>query len=161
MIKRVTCEECGATLSFDDTKPFMFCVSCGAKIDNSFENNNYANNNYANNNYAGNNIVSYNTTPYVPAYNSSLPVITNGANLVISYASSHPGVRMVIRFVPTNERMIFSSGMTKTFRLNPGPQILILKIGNRNYRRDIFISPNGEVTRIEADWMGRAHIRIF
>ena len=150
MFRRVTCEKCNATVSFDDSKSSIFCANCGNKILNKFIKPVQKSRVKAINQYAVNG-----TKVQTPGTDKSLY-----ANLIISYVASNPSVKMLVRFTETNETVNFTSGKTQYFNLRPGAHIIFFMIGNRCYNRSVVIHPNGPPIRIDADWVGRAHIYI-
>ena len=130
------CTSCGATFSqFKNSTNFAFCTYCGGKVVNVTEPKD------------GN--INYNTQR-----NSNAP------NLYISYASINPNVFMVTRIVSTGAKHTYVNGQTLPFRLAQGPQTIILKIGKKNYSREIVIPSNNTPVRIYASYNGRAQITI-
>ena len=137
------CASCGRTLAkFDNSKRFAFCPYCGGNV--------------------------YNNTG--PAYMTPQPVAranTNnrranntGPNLYISYNTINPSVGMVTRIVSTGVKNSYVNGQTLSFHLPQGNQEIILKIGMKNYSRNIFIPPSNTPVRIYASVNGRAQISI-
>ena len=84
----------------------------------------------------------------------------NGANLYITYNTINSNVGMVTRIVSDGTKHTYSNGQTFAFRLAPGCQTIILKIGKKNYSRDIVIHPSNSPVRIYASYNGRAQISI-
>lgn len=86
--------------------------------------------------------------------------ISNEPNLYISYNSTDPSVGMVTRIVSTGVKNTYINGQSLSFHLAQGPQTIVLKIGSRNYNRDIVIPSDNSPVRIYASYNGRAHIAI-
>lgn len=81
-------------------------------------------------------------------------------NVFISYSSINPAVRMVTRIVSTGVKNTYANGQTMSFRLAPGPQTIVLKIGRKNYARNIVVPSDNTPVRIYASFNGRAQIAI-
>jgi len=81
-------------------------------------------------------------------------------NVFISYSSINPAVRMVTRIVSTGVKNTYANGQTMSFRLPQGPQTIILKIGKKNYSRNIVVPSDNTPVRIYASFNGRAQITI-
>ena len=136
------CPNCGAESS-DSYGVSYFCTKCGARL-------------------ASGTTLPYNNSELVPV-NSFAPAntYTNTPNLIIQYNSAHPRVLLVVRIVSTGDKRVYYPGDTATYTLRPGPQAIILKIGKKNYRRDVVITPGTPVT-IKASWSGGvSHIDVF
>lgn len=84
----------------------------------------------------------------------------NSPNLYISYKTINADVLMVTRIVSTGVKHTYVNGQEQAFRLSQGPQQIILKIGRKNYSRDIIIQPSNSPVRIYAAFNGRAQISI-
>ena len=131
------CTRCGTSFQqFKNSNNFVFCTYCGGKVINVTES-------------ASPNLYTNNTQS---AYNEP--------NLYISYTSINPNVFLVTRIVSTGAKHTYVNGQSLPFRLTPGPQTIILKIGKKNYSRDIVISTNNTPVRIYASYNGRAQITI-
>lgn len=137
------CASCGRSLAkFDNSKRFAFCPYCGGNV--------------------------YNKT--VPAYAVRQPVArantnnnrmsNNGPNLYISFNTINPSVGMVTRIVSTGVKNTYVNGQTLSFHLPQGNQEIILKIGMKNYSRNVFIPQSNAPVRIYASFNGRAQISI-
>ena len=85
---------------------------------------------------------------------------SNEPNLYISFNSTDPSVGMVTRIVSTGVKNTYINGQTLSFHLAQGNQLIVLKIGSRNYNRSIVIPPDNSPVRIYASYNGRAHISI-
>ena len=81
-------------------------------------------------------------------------------NLYISYRTTNPDVLMVTRIVSSGIKHTYVNGQEIPFRLLQGPQTIILKIGRKNYSREIVIHPSNSPVRIYASYNGRAQISI-
>lgn len=136
--KNACCASCGKVIAnFKNSGGFAFCPYCGGDV---------------------------NGTPR-PAQQATGPVVvvqskTNEPNLYISYNTTNPGVGMVTRIVTTGEKNTYVNGQTLSFHLSPGPQQIILKIGKKNYARDIVIPSNNSPVRIYGSFNGRAQISV-
>ena len=84
----------------------------------------------------------------------------NGSNLFISYTSNNSRVGLVTRIVSTGMKNTYTNGQTLEFNLAPGRQTIVLKIGKKNYNREIVILPSNSPVRIYASYDGRGHISI-
>lgn len=128
------CTGCGSEIIVSDNGLPRFCKQCGAPL----------------------------ATGNAPVNNSQLMPVGYPApagfyskpNLIISYNSAHPRVLLVVRIVSTGEKKLFYPGETAAYTLRPGTQAIILKIGKRNYRRDVLIPANGDPLVIRASWSG-------
>ena len=95
--------------------------------------------------------------------NRSFSHMQSGAdqpNVFISYSSINPAVGMVTRIVSTGVKNTYANGQTMSFRLAPGPQTIVLKIGRKNYARNIVVPSDNTPVRIYASFDGRAQIAI-
>lgn len=140
MLVNLKCPNCGATM--DDGRDYLFCPSCGGKIINVAEKVDITHN-----------------------VNVSGKVVhvqdrTNDPNLYISFNSSNPGVGMVSRIVTTGVKNNYVNGQTLSFHLNQGQHRIIIKIGKKNYARDIIIPNDNSPVRIYASYNGRAQITV-
>ena len=81
-------------------------------------------------------------------------------NLYISYNTNNSAVGMVSRIVSTGTKNTYINGQTLSFHLAPGNQTIILKIGRKNYSREIVIPPDNTSVKIYASFNGRAQITI-
>ncbi len=132
------CPNCGEAIQFDDARDFMFCSFCGGKVPNVGKQQNVV--------QQANNILT--------SQNENEP------NLYISFDSSIPGISMVTRIVSTGEKNVYINGQTTSFKLKPGSQTVIFKIGLKNYSRDVVIHSDNSPVRIYASFDGRAQITI-
>lgn len=142
MIVNMKCPSCGATMQFDDSKSVMDCPYCGGKVANVAEQVNIT----QNVNVSG-------TVVHVQDR-------SNDPNLFISYNTNNPAVGMVSRIVDTGVKGTYVNGQTLSYHLNQGPHTIVLKIGKKNYNRDIVIPPDNQPVRIYASFNGRAQISI-
>ena len=134
------CTSCGATFNqFRNSNNFMFCTYCGGRVVN----------------------VTESTTATRNVSNSGMGGHSqDSSNVYISFNTINPSIGMVTRIVSTGMKSTFVNGQTMSFRLNQGPQTIILKIGKKNYSRDIVIPPDNSPVRIYASFNGRAQIII-
>ena len=142
MLIDMKCSNCGAHMQFDNTREFMFCEYCGHRVANVNEQVNI------------NQQVNVSGTVYHVQDRSNEP------NLYISYNTSNPKVGMVTRIVSTGVKSTYVNGQTLSFHLNQGRQLIVLKIGSRNYNREVVIPPDNSPVRIYASFNGRARISI-
>ena len=142
MLVNMKCPSCGATMQFDDTQSSMDCPYCGGKVANITEQVNIT----QNVNVSG-------TVVHVQDR-------SNDPNLLISYNSNNPSVGMVTRIVTTGVKSSYVNGQTQSFHLSQGTHTIILKIGKKNYSRDIVIPPDNQPVRIYASFNGRAQISV-
>ena len=142
MLLNMKCPSCGATMQFDDTQSAMDCPYCGGKVANITEQVNIT----QNVNVSG-------TVVHVQDR-------SNDPNLFITYNSNNPTVGMVSRIVSTGVKGSYVNGQTQSYHLSQGPQTIILKIGKKNYSRDIVIPPDNQPVRIYASFNGRAQISV-
>lgn len=176
--QNLTCPNCGAAMSPDSYGYKATCGHCGYEIvlntDNSpHRNNSYSkctscgatfaqfkdSNNFAYCTYCGGRVVNVTEPKSNPATNNTQSY-SNSPNLYISYTSINPNVFMVTRIVSTGVKHTYVNGQTLPFRLAQGPQTIILKIGKKNYSREIVIPSNNVPVRIYASYNGRAQITI-
>jgi len=165
---KATCGFCGYEIVMNvDNSPqrtgsFSKCTKCGATF-NQFRNS--GNFNFCT--YCGGRVVAVGTVA-APVHAVQQPVNTgnvryanqNGPNVYITYTTVNPGVGMVTRIVSTGVKNTYSNGMTLGFRLAQGNQTIILKIGKKNYSRNVVIHPSNSPVRIYASFNGRANIAI-
>ena len=142
MLVNMKCPSCGATMDFDDSKESMDCPYCGSKVANITEQVNIT----QNVNVSG-------TVVHVQDR-------SNDPNLFITYNSNNPSVGMVSRIVTTGVKGSYVNGQTQSYHLSQGPHTIILKIGKKNYSRDIVIPPDNQPVRIYASFNGRAQISV-
>lgn len=140
MLIRTVCPYCGTILNFDNTMSYMICHRCGSRITMSQQNP----------------AVQQNVSGLVPTQ----PGASVNPNLIISYMSISPTVGLVVRIVSTGERRYCISGQTMSFQLLPGNHRIILKIGKKNYARDIYVPAYNAPVRISAGWNGRGQITV-
>lgn len=134
------CTSCGSTFKqFKDSKNFAFCTYCGGRVVSVTErikgNKKEGNSNKTDSNRSKN-------------------------NLYITYNSINSDVGMVTRIVSTGMMNRYNCGQTLAFCLAQGKQTIILKIGRKNYSRDVFIHPSNSPVRIYASYNGRGQITI-
>ena len=142
MIINMKCPSCGATMQFDDTKSVMDCPYCGGQVANIAEQLNIT----QNVNVSG-------TVVHVQDR-------SNDPNLFITYNTNNPSVLMVSRIVDTGVKGSYVNGQTQSYHLSQGPHTVVLKIGKKNYNRDIVIPPDNQPVRIYASFNGRAQISV-
>ena len=156
---KAVCGHCGyeIVLNTDNSpqriKIYSKCMSCGASFQQ-FKNSN----NFAFCTYCGGKVI--NVTESASDNTNSTQSAFNVPNLYISYNSINPNVFLVTRVVSTGVKHTYVNGQSLSFCLTPGPQTIILKIGKKNYRRDIIISAENIPVRIYASYNGRAQITI-
>ncbi len=137
MLVDVKCPYCNLLSQYDDAREFMFCKNCGKKIA-----------------YSPSRAVSEHNDIALKAQNNNTP------NLFISYNTTIPAIGMVTRIVSTGAKDSYVNGQTRSFHLGIGFQQIILKIGPKNYSRDIVISADNTPVRIYASFNGVAQITI-
>lgn len=142
MLFNMKCPSCGAIMQFDDTKETMFCPYCGGKVTNVAEQ------------------VNINQNLNVSGTVMHVQDRSNDPNLYISYNTNNPAVGMVTRIVTTGVKNTYVNGQTQSYHLNQGPHTVVLKIGKRNYNRNIVIPPDNSPVRIYASFNGHAQIAI-
>lgn len=142
MIINMKCPSCGATMQFDDTKSVMDCPYCGGQVANIAEQVNIT----QNVNVSG-------TVVHVQDR-------SNDPNLFITYNTNNPSVGMISRIVDTGAKGSYVNGQTLSYHLSQGPHTVVLKIGKKNYNRDIVIPPDNQPVRIYASFNGRAQISV-
>lgn len=139
----VSCASCGSSLAhFDNSKRFAFCPYCGGDV-----------------------YKAGGQRQATPAYKmsdnqSNKRRNNNEPNLFISYTTINPSIGMVTRIVSTGVKNSYSNGQTLSFHLPQGHQTIVLKIGLKNYSRDIVIPASNSPVRIYASFNGRAQISI-
>ncbi len=136
MLIQLQCPNCGATMSVDDSKEFIFCESCGTKVMNAAQK------------------VEITQTIINKTDKSNDP------NLFISYHSTDNSVQMVTRLCYSNRKDVYMSGQELSYHLPKGKHDIVLKIGKINYDRTIYVPEDNTPVRINASWSGRAHIAI-
>ena len=152
---KAACEHCGYEIVLNtDNSPYrvnsqLRCSSCGATYDNSIKVNFCR--------YCGGKVISL-TEQTNPRESTAQP--QNGSNLFISYTSNNSRVGLVTRIVSTGMKNTYTNGQTLEFNLAPGRQTIVLKIGKKNYNREIVILPSNSPVRIYASYDGRGHISI-
>lgn len=142
MIINMKCPSCGATMQFDDTKSVMDCPYCGGQVANIAEQLNIT----QNVNVSG-------TVVHVQDR-------SNDPNLFITYNTNNPSVLMVSRIVDTGVKGSYVNGQTQSYHLSQGPHTVVLKIGKKNYSREIVIPSDNQPVRIYASFTGRAQISV-
>ncbi len=132
MIIKMVCPRCGASMELDEKQETVTCSHCGYQ------------------------------EVYVPEKIEVTHRIdrANEPNLYISYHTSNPAVHMVTRIVSTGQKNTYVDGQEMSFHLPSGEQLVVLKIGKKNYNRKIVIPPDNQPVRISASFSGRANIGI-
>ena len=144
MLISMKCPSCGADMEMDDSRSEMYCNFCGGKVVNmaqKFEVTQNINQN-----------ITQNVTVTHKMDHSGEP------NLIINYSSSRMDVMLVTRIADTGQKNTYQNGQSMTFRLTPGKHIIVLKIGMKNYNREVYIGD--QPVRINASFNGRAYINI-
>lgn len=80
-------------------------------------------------------------------------------NLTVYYNTVNNGVALVIRVVSTGEKRVLGNGEATQFTLPAGSQTLILKIGKKNYSRNVLIIP-GQNVNVFCAFDGRGRINV-
>ena len=142
MLVNMKCSSCGATMQFDDTKESMDCPYCGSKVANLAEQVNIS----QNVNVSG-------TVVHVQDR-------SNEPNLYISYNTNNQGVGLVFRIVSNGVKGALVNGQTVSYHLNQGPHTIVLKIGKKNYNRNIVIPADNQPVRIYCAFNGRGQITV-
>ncbi|MBP5654724.1 MAG: zinc ribbon domain-containing protein [Clostridiales bacterium] len=142
MIIDMKCSNCGAPLRFDDSRQVMFCGYCGHKLVYIPEQ------------------MNINHQVNVSGTVQHVQNRFNDPNLYITYNTSNPAIMMVTRIVSTGMKNTYVNGQTLSFHLKQGKQLIVLKIGKRNYNREIVIPPDNSPVRIYASFNGHAQISI-
>ena len=142
MLVQMTCPNCGANMEVDDSRENVYCTYCGTKIANMEERVHVEQN------------VNVSGTVVHKIDRSNEPT------LYISYASVNRGVILVTRIVGRSGKYKLISGQALPMHLEPGAYAVILKIGKKNYKRNIYIPDDRTPVRITAGYDGRAQIAI-
>lgn len=138
-----TCSSCGKSLAkFDNSKRFAFCPFCGGNV------------------YGNTRTSQAVVQPVIRTNAGNKRMNNNGPNLYITYNTINPSIGMVTRIVSTGVKNTYVNGQTITFHLPQGNQEIILKIGMKNYSRNVFIPQSNSPVRIYASFNGRAQISI-
>ena len=159
---KANCEHCGYEVVLNtDNAPHNFltypqCSKCGTKFDQSKKSEGFRFCSYC----GGPIIIVTERVQANGARGSNVRDTSNDPNLYISYTSINADVLMVTRIVSTGVKHTYVNGQEQPFRLAQGPQQIILKIGRKNYSRDIIIHPSNSPVRIYAAYNGRAQISI-
>lgn len=159
---KANCEHCGYEVVLNtDNAPRNFltypqCSKCGTKFDQSKMSDGFRFCSYC----GGPIIIVTERVQANSARGSNVRDTSNDPNLYISYTSINADVLMVTRIVSTGVKHTYVNGQEQPFRLAQGPQQIILKIGRKNYSRDIIIHPSNAPVRIYAAYNGRAQISI-
>ncbi len=163
---KASCEHCGYEVILNtDNAPRNFitypkCSRCGVSFNG---HRNAANIRFCSN--CGGQVVVV-TEPAQPSQTNTASRggyaahTSNGPNLYISYRTINPDVLMVTRIVSTGVKHTYVNGQEQPFRLEQGPHQIVLKIGKKNYNRDIVIQPGNKPVRIYASFNGRAQISV-
>lgn len=163
---KAACEHCGYEVILNtDNAPrnvisYPKCSRCGTTF-NQFRNSN----NFKFCSYCGGQVVLVTEAAPVQSQpkqmrGSYVRDTSNDPNLYISYRTINPDVLMVTRIVSSGVKHTYVNGQEIPFRLVQGPQTIILKIGKKNYSREIVIPPSNTPVRIYASFNGRAQISI-
>ena len=142
MLVNMKCPSCGATMQFDDTRESMDCPYCGSKVANLAEQVNIT----QNVNVSG-------TVVHVQDR-------SNEPNLYISYNTNNQGVGLVFRIATNGVKGALVNGQTVSYHLNQGPHTIVLKIGKKNYNRNIVIPADNQPVRIYCAFNGRGQITV-
>ena len=143
MIYKMICPQCSAPLEMEDTKEFMFCRFCGTKIANLAQR------------------VEINQQVNVSGTVVHVTDRTNEPNLIISYSSANPAVQMQVTIQCIGiKKALLMNGQNMSFRLPDGINIIAVKIGKINYKREVVINSAKGPVRFYASWAGHAHINI-
>ena len=129
-------------MQFDDTRESMDCPYCGGKVANISEQ------------------VNINQNVNVSGTVIHVQDRSNDPNLYISYNSNNPGVGLVFRIASNGVKGTCMNGQTLSYHLSQGPHTIVLKIGKKNYNRDIVIPPDNQPVRIYAAFNGRGQITV-
>ncbi len=129
-------------MQFDDTRDAMDCPYCGSKVANISEQ------------------VNINQNVNVSGTVVHVQDRSNDPNLYISYNTNNPSVGLVFRIVTNGVKGTCMNGQTLSYHLNQGPHTIVLKIGKKNYNRDIVIPPDNQPVRIYAAFNGRGQITV-
>lgn len=81
-------------------------------------------------------------------------------NLIIHYSATQPSVAMVTRIVANGRKDVYYTGQTIEYTVFPGYHQLIMKIGSKNYSRNIVVPGDGTALHVYGAWDGRAQISI-
>ena len=136
MLIKMTCPQCGAQMTVDDTREHIFCTYCGYKIENITQK-----------------IEVSGTVQHIVDH-------SNEPNLYINFTTIDSSVSMVTRIVSTGQKNTYINGQTLSFHLPKGKQQIVLKIGRKNYDREIVIPEDNSPVRIYASFNGRNQISI-
>ena len=129
-------------MQFDDTRESMDCPYCGGKVANISEQ------------------VNINQNVNVSGTVVHVQDRSNDPNLYISYNTNNPGVGLVFRIASNGVKGTCMNGQTLSYHLSQGPHTIVLKIGKKNYNRDIVIPPDNQPVRIYAAFNGRGQITV-
>lgn len=141
MMVQAKCPQCGATMQVDDTRNKLFCTYCGAEIVNMAQR------------------VEVQQTVNVSGEVRHTMDKYPDVQAVVRYRANRSDLPLIVRFDRTPIVHVLN-GDERTFRLAPGLHAVVLKVGNHNYNRQIYVSERHEVVFIEVDWFGRAQIHI-
>lgn len=130
------CPSCGAEMTVDDSQTSIFCQYCGTKIEIIPER------------------IEVNQNVNIRVDHSNEP------NLIINYSSVHPKVLLVARIASTGQKAVYMNGQTASYHLPAGKQVIVLKIGKKNYKRVVYITPQNGPVIINCSYVGRAQIMI-
>ena len=143
MIYKMTCPQCNGQMDMDDTREFMFCPYCGTKVANLAQK------------------VEINQQVNVSGTVFHKTDYSNQPNLFINYIASNPQVQMLITIPSIRvKKALFMSGQNMSFRLPEGNNLIALKIGKINYKRNVLINSSKGPVRIYASWSRHAQINI-
>ncbi len=138
------CPQCGAETMFDDSREYMFCSYCGAKII-SFPIK-----------AVGTSLMPQNAEPAYPQ--RSMPV-TATHNLAIDYSTTNQMYSLTVLL--DGQKWIFPNGARKEFTLRPGTHVIGFSIANRLWNRRVFIPYEGAQVSINVVYSGRTKIYIY
>ena len=138
------CPQCGAEAMFDDSREYMFCSYCGAKI-------------------TGFPLKAPSTSMVpqnsAPAYPQRTVQATNIQNLVIEYSTAHPMYSLTVLI--DGQQWIFPNGARKNFTLRPGVHIIGFQIAGRLWNRRVYVPYEGAPVSINVVYAGRTKIYIY
>ena len=136
MLITMVCPQCGGQMQIENNQDHIFCPYCGTRIEN-----------------VAQRVEVSGTVHHVMDH-------TGEPNLIISYGSTHRDVVLVTRIVETGEKNTMVSGQRMSYHLSQGRHQIVLKIGNINYNRTIYIPRDNSPVRIVCSYNGRASISI-
>ena len=142
MLFQMKCPQCGADLIFDDSKEYMFCNFCGAKIANIEERR------------------TININKTVSGEVTYKRDTSNDPNLLISYSTVETALTMVSVIKETRDKWIYTNGQSMSYRLSPGRYELIIQVGKRKWSRFVFIPSDNTPVQVQVVFTGSTKILI-